>query len=376
MKLEIKSTAIVLLLSTICYQPSTARAQGNLTPPGAPALTMKALDQIEPRTIVNAANTPGDSTDSFIISQPGSYYLTSNLTGVSNKNGIEIITNNVTLDLNGFVLRGAGGNSSGIYAPAWRTNITVRNGTVTGWGYMGVWCYVRNMVVERVDASFNGQTGIELSGGMVRDCNCHNNGSYGIYSFEFSNASRISGCIAQSNIVNGIFAGTGTISDCTAVNNGGNGFYAISAVVSGCTALNNGYYGIIIDPGSVTGCISSGNTNSGILSFDNSTIKNCTVSYNASHGIEIGNGCQVLDCTSVNNASDGIHASGAGNRIDGNHVTGNSSRGIRLSSANSSIVVRNTATNNAAGDFPVAGSNIGPIQSPATSTSPWANFSF
>ena len=32
---------------------------------------MKSLDQIEPRTIVNAVNTPGDAGDMFVISQPG-----------------------------------------------------------------------------------------------------------------------------------------------------------------------------------------------------------------------------------------------------------------------------------------------------------------
>ncbi len=54
---------------------------------------MKTADQIEPRTIVNATNTPGDAANSFIIKQPGSYYLTTNLVGVSGKGGIEILTN-------------------------------------------------------------------------------------------------------------------------------------------------------------------------------------------------------------------------------------------------------------------------------------------
>ena len=37
---------------------------------------MESLDQAEARIIVNATNTPGDATTTFIISQPGSYYLT------------------------------------------------------------------------------------------------------------------------------------------------------------------------------------------------------------------------------------------------------------------------------------------------------------
>src|SRR5580698_3192796 len=96
----------LLAFATLNSQLSTTFAQGSLTPPGAPAPTMKSLDQVEARTIVDAANTPGDASDLFIISQPGSYYLTANLAGASGKNGIEITTNNVTLDLNGFSLQG------------------------------------------------------------------------------------------------------------------------------------------------------------------------------------------------------------------------------------------------------------------------------
>src|SRR4051794_19207170 len=71
--------------------------QGSLTPPpGLPAPIMKSLDQIEARTIVNATNTPGDATNTFIISTPGSYYLTGNIMGASGKHGISILANNVT----------------------------------------------------------------------------------------------------------------------------------------------------------------------------------------------------------------------------------------------------------------------------------------
>jgi len=60
-----------LVAAVILALCPTGFAQGSLTPPGAPAPTMKSLDQIEPRTIVNAVNTPGDAGDMFVISQPG-----------------------------------------------------------------------------------------------------------------------------------------------------------------------------------------------------------------------------------------------------------------------------------------------------------------
>ena len=80
--------------------------------------------QVEARTIVNAANTPGDASNSFVISQPGSYYLTGNINGSGGKNGISIQADGVTLDLNGFALIG---------------EATVRNCTLRGNTQFGIY---------------------------------------------------------------------------------------------------------------------------------------------------------------------------------------------------------------------------------------------
>ena len=71
-------------------------AQGPLTPPGAPAPTMKTLAQIEARTPIAG---PGAVT----ISASGSYYLTTNI-NVATGDAITITADNVTLDLNGFTI--------------------------------------------------------------------------------------------------------------------------------------------------------------------------------------------------------------------------------------------------------------------------------
>src|SRR6478609_1827254 len=96
MKTTFKLGVLTLLLSALNSQLLTF-AQGSLTPPaGAPAPVMKSLSQIEPRTPVSSAP--------FTINQPGSYYLTTNLT-ISSGTAITIATNDVTLDLNGFALQ-------------------------------------------------------------------------------------------------------------------------------------------------------------------------------------------------------------------------------------------------------------------------------
>lgn len=60
---------IFILILTI---HSAANAQGALEPPAPPGPTMKTLDQVEPRIPVSEA---------LFIDQPGSYFLTNDITG-------------------------------------------------------------------------------------------------------------------------------------------------------------------------------------------------------------------------------------------------------------------------------------------------------
>lgn len=102
---------------------------------------MKSLDQIDThvdtaaaakRFPINAVTTPGNSTSTYAITQPGSYYLTGTLNGELGKDGLDINTDNVTVDLNGFAVIGAPISNVGIKSS--RSNVAVRNGTVCSWG--------------------------------------------------------------------------------------------------------------------------------------------------------------------------------------------------------------------------------------------------
>src|ERR1051326_7927174 len=122
--------SIVIAISGLAVSAALA---GPLNPPGGPvSSSYKTLSEVEPRIAINATNTPGDSTCTYLITQPGSYYLTGNVTGASARSGIKIAASDVTLDLNGFTLTGVSGSYVAIGVVGAPANVTVMHGVVTG----------------------------------------------------------------------------------------------------------------------------------------------------------------------------------------------------------------------------------------------------
>ena len=339
MKTKLHHGLIVFLFCATFSTPlSTVFAQGSLTPPGAPAPTMKSLSQIEPRTPISSLP--------FTITASGSYYLSTNLYAATG-NGITISNNNVTVDLNGFALMGGTSSANGIYLPASQTNVTVRNGSISGWqeGVAVVPNYSRNIVLERLAVSGCGQYGIySLSPAWLRDCFCASNQYTGIFVF-----------------------GGGQITDCDASYNGYNGITAADGIVRNCSAADNGHYGIYLNAGAVSGCSVQNNVNSGIYLL----ASGCAI---------IGNIC-VGNNSSFSASDAGIYVNGYNNRVEDNHVSGSGYAGISVTNTvNGNIIVKNSVSGNAANDYLTPGNQIvGPLittYGTITNSNPWANFSF
>jgi hypothetical protein len=186
---------------------------------------MKTLDEIEPRTAID--RMPSSTTAKHVISQSGSYYLTSDLVGEPGKHGIEIAADDVTIDLMGFALLGPGSatdNDAIKVGPGpRRTGIHIRNGTIANW-----------------------EDGVDLSNSSGVTCDS---------------------IVSIFNAGKGIWLGDqAVVTHCIAQNNGGNGFEAeVGAVIDQCAAHNN--WG-------------------GILVFQVATITNCAAWANAFIGIE------------------------------------------------------------------------------------------
>jgi parallel beta-helix repeat protein len=289
--------------------------------------------------------------------------------GVSGKNGIKIACNNVTLDLAGFCLTGA--NSLDAVLANVRTNIILRNGNISGWGNVGVDEYASaNSIVEHINVT-SCSRGIWIGKGVVRDCNCQNNGDTGIE----CTGGNITGCTASNNGHGNAVATPPELSlyGSYLYDSSGSGIYITLGTVSGCTAQNNGY--------------------AGITANGQSTVSGCNVANNYIAGIVLkNNGNQVLENNLQSNDAAGapgisydsfinsFHAGeillfGSNSRIEGNHITGNGLGAIFLL-GNYSTVIKNSLINTGfimSGAHNVLGSVINDSTGAITNASPWGN---
>lgn len=351
---------------------------------------------------VNSVNTPGDATAEFVISQPGSYCLGSNVVGVGGQNGIRIDADNVTLDLAGFGVLGVSGSLSGILINT-HFHAVIRNGSISGWGSHGLDGTAGALArIEDVRADANGGNGLVInSGSHVNNCVAAQNGGVGI---AVSNDVLVTGCVSSLNGGHGFGLGTActiksslaygnagagistggvnylTVIDCNAHFNTGGGIAALArGFISSSTAEGNGVVGISVGAYStVSNCHASGNTGDGIAASSGSAVTGCTASANTGDGIEVDTFCRLEGNTCEGNGPGigaGIHVTSRSNRIDGNTTIRNG-RGITVD-AGGNLVVRNDASLNTTNYVIAAGNTNANVESPGANfllDRPWANF--
>lgn len=392
-------------------------AAGSLDPPPGPVTpTMRTLDQVEPRTPVDAAHTPSlSANDTFTLSLPGSYYLTGNISG-STAYVIHITAPGVTLDLNGFAVTGVG-STVGILIDGVAERCTVRDGSISGCAYGLADNGTHGSHYSGI--SVGGSTVEGIKGGFgtsIDGCSAQGgSGFIGIHAYDGSSVTRCT--VANATSSYGIAAEAGsTVAHC-----------AVRAVVlpgaavsveagiwtgAGCTVIgcalsgNTGLAGIYLTAGStITDCTvynqgGAAATSAGIYAAGVCTVSRCTVrglagAAMAPHGFVLADGCTVTGCTSNGNKGDGFqygsnclvtnnvsrgntghgfHGTGSGNRIDGNLASSNAGTGILASAATADSIVRNSSSGNGTSYNPASGASFGPLSTPGAATSPWSNF--
>jgi hypothetical protein len=202
------------------------------------------------------------------ISQAGSYILTGNLdVGDVAKDAIDVTVDGVSIDLNGFVVKGG---MNGIVFTAAGT-LRLSHGTVTGMAIAGIFAYASPVAAN-----------LDCEGLIVTD------NSRGIQVLE-GRDSVVRNCIVKRNDGFGI---------------------GVSGVISDNIASDNADHGISCSFAStITGNRTSGNR-VGILAFEGSVVERNTIVSNHETGLGLGSSVARSNCVRNNNTSNSTNAGG------------------------------------------------------------------
>lgn len=382
----------LIVAVVLCLTAAPAASAGPLTPPAGPVQsTFKTLAEVEPRIAIGPITTPGDADATpslYKITQPGSYILTADVTVTGDRHGIEIASHDVTIDLNGFTIRGANvANRAGIIENLHQMrSVEVRNGAIRDFALAGVhfhesddWSGPRVGRIERLRVS---NCGVGIGAGresIVADC-VITGGQTGIVGFGELVVER---CHVLNTQAAGIVSITGasTVRHCRLDDTGDTGVRLTQGLVESCEVRSAGQVGVeLLSQGVVRGCSVSG-SGIGIEVGAASTVEANTVYAYRTVGIRadqrsrvVGNHVFYGFSSDPSSVQIGIEAPNGLLHIDGNTI-GRADVGIS-SAAGGCTVIRNVLSD-CTSWWSLSGSNqTGPLITATgliTSTNPWAN---
>jgi len=330
----------LFLLSTVNSLLAIAYAQGSLTPPGAPAPTMKSLDQIEARTPISSAP--------YVITKPGSYFLTTNL-NVTAGDAIDINASGVTLDLNGFTIASTAPGAAGtaIQLESGMNDLTIFNGHIRGGVTNNAGIFGGNGFLNGIYFSAYSPFGGFCSNVCVRGVSVYGCLSAGILitsAGNYNNASVIEGCTVQNvggfgleaGVVSRCMAygcgntaiGAGTAADSIGESISGDGLYALTAANCYGYGYGSGAMGVYVSTTAMN-CYGYSDGSYGLLA---GTAINC---YGQNGGNGYGLSAQAAqNCVGSSGGGIGIYAGGIATACSGSSSSG---YGLSATVANSCI---------------------------------------
>lgn len=294
----------------------------------APALAADGIREINHTCAIQTGCFPGDTPGYPVsISEAGSYRLTSNLTVDLDTNAVYIGTDDVSVDLGGFEIRGpndctpgnwtgtcvAAGGGSGLSAfGGLRRGLVVRNGTIRGMGSSGIDTFGSQLSASNLFVIDNGANGIRAgSGSRIMDVSAEENGAWGI---SVDAGSVVADCTSARNI-SGIMVGAGSVvRGCTSSQNNGSGIGA----ATGFSLSNNSIYE---------------NGSSGISTFSGATgaVAGNTIVDNGGHGVQVDALVSVTENLIEGNTQCGVSfrfgVAGITGSLGGNTLLGNNEDG-------------------------------------------------
>lgn len=335
----------------------------------------------DPRTPISAIP--------LTINQPGSYYLTQNLTNTTtNGDGIRIDVDDVTLDLNGYTLSGGTGSSDdGIVVLGSHENIYIKNGTVRDWNGDGINALNADAsIFENLHAENNGGDGVVADfGAIILNCTSSGNGLDGL---EGDDGTIIKNSTASGNDDNGIQTSEGSIAiGNSSANNGTDGVdIAAGSVAVNNSASGNVTFGFDLALGSLAhnnSAYANGSNGFDIASasqiMGNSAKANgfgyTSTSTSSREGYRTFANAYLINNVAEGNSEDGFHIASTDTYLDGNYAFGNGEYGI-IATSSGSFFISHSAAGNTTGQFSiVTTSAYGQILTgTATTDQPFANF--